>query len=343
MKTSNVFVTADRTLKLGDFGFAKALQAQQDALVSRVGSPFYMSPEICRNLPYGTKSDIWSLGCVLYEMLCLQPAFYAENMLQVLDRICAAAYDPPPEDACSDGVRELLGEMLQLQPEDRPTAQQVLQHPALRPVLQQLEPPAPPPPALRERLGADSAEAEVMRAAVKAAREREEAIAAEHERHKEHAGGFGLLGLSRLAERGLSLLGFTFKHAHAVGEDDAPESASAPAQQGAAARAEADAALRGMRQQLEASLGAPLLRRALALAVDSMPTDAPGEVAWAAWEAERLAALAAVLQQSAEEDAPPPEQQQPPSGAAVEAVARAVLALALWQAQAFGANTLPVR
>ena len=178
-----------------------------------------------------------------------------------------------------------------------------------------------------------------MRAAVKAAREREEAIAAEHERHKEHAGGFGLLGLSRLAERGLSLLGFTFKHTHAVGEDDAPESASAPAQQGAAARAEADAALRGMRQQLEASLGAPLLQRALAVAVDSMPTDAPGESAWGAWEAERLAALAAVLNQSAEEDTPPPEQQPPapPSGAAgaAEAVARAVLALALWQAQAF--------
>ena len=85
VKTSNIFVTADRTLKLGDFGLARVRQ-EQEAVMSRVGSPFYLSPEICLNQPYGTKSDLWSLGCVLYEIICLSPAFYAESMVQVLDR-----------------------------------------------------------------------------------------------------------------------------------------------------------------------------------------------------------------------------------------------------------------
>ena len=72
VKTSNIFVTADRTLKLGDFGLARLLR-QQEAITSRVGSPFYMSPEICLHQPYGSPSDLWSVGCVLYELVCLAP------------------------------------------------------------------------------------------------------------------------------------------------------------------------------------------------------------------------------------------------------------------------------
>ena len=64
IKTSNIFVAADSTLKLGDFGLAKFLarDGNAEAVQSRVGSPFYLSPEICNNHPYGTESDVWSLG-----------------------------------------------------------------------------------------------------------------------------------------------------------------------------------------------------------------------------------------------------------------------------------------
>ena len=206
VKTSNIFVTADRTLRLGDFGLARALQADSEAVVSRVGSPFYMSPEICLNQPYSTSSDIWSLGCVLYETLALYPAFYAESMVLVLDKICSASYKPVPDGACSAEVRELLSEMLQLQPTLRPSAQQVLQHPALRPVLRQLEPAAPPPQELHQRLAADSEEVEAMRAAVRAAAS---AVALGDSAAQREGGGAGdnpggglsLLSLSQLAER----------------------------------------------------------------------------------------------------------------------------------------------
>jgi len=99
--------------------------------MSRVGSPFYLSPEICTNQPYGTESDVWSLGCVLYEMVCLSKAFYADSMPAVVQRICTASYAPPPLSSCSDGVRELITRMLQIRPQDRPTVQELLQHPLL--------------------------------------------------------------------------------------------------------------------------------------------------------------------------------------------------------------------
>ena len=119
VKSSNVFVCGDGTVRLGDFGLASALRAADDALLSRVGSPFYMSPEICRSQPYGPEADIWSLGCVLYECVCLCHAFYAETIAGVLARICAADYAPPPPGACSPALRELLAAMLHLEPARR--------------------------------------------------------------------------------------------------------------------------------------------------------------------------------------------------------------------------------
>ena len=329
VKTSNIFVAADRTLKLGDFGLARAVQAQE-AVMSRVGSPFYMSPEICQNRPYGAESDIWSLGCVLYEIVCLSPAFYAESMALVLERICSAAYDPPAEGVCSDGVRELLGKMLQLDPSARPSALEVLQHDALRPVLQQLEPPEPPPAVLREHLAADATEVDEMRAAIAAAAEVEEAAAAEHARRQ--GAGLSLLGLSLLAERGLSLLGLSFiphgqrRHAaHGSHQPLAPK--PTPSMVAAEALAEANEALGAMHGQLEASLGAALLERALTVAEHAPPEATATEAAWASWEAGRLEALAHLLQDG--------QWHLPrrPALAELEVarLARAVLALALWR------------
>ena len=148
------------------------MRGADDALLSRVGSPFYMSPEICRSQPYGPEADIWSLGCVLYECVCLCHAFYAETIAGVLARICAADYAPPPPGACSPALRELLAAMLHLEPAMRPTAEEALRHPALRSVSAQLEPPPPPPDELGRRPPADGDGADRMRAAAAAARRR---------------------------------------------------------------------------------------------------------------------------------------------------------------------------
>lgn len=72
LKSANIFLTSTNCIKIGDFGIAKVLQGTFEAALTVIGTPYYMSPELCHNKPYTLKSDIWSLGCLLYEMVALK-------------------------------------------------------------------------------------------------------------------------------------------------------------------------------------------------------------------------------------------------------------------------------
>ena len=76
MKTQNIFLKNGK-IRLGDFGIAKVLDSTKDFANTCIGTPYYMSPELFKNKPYGYKSDVWALGCVLYEMCNLRHAFDA--------------------------------------------------------------------------------------------------------------------------------------------------------------------------------------------------------------------------------------------------------------------------
>lgn len=79
LKANNIFLSSGGILKLGDFGISKALGEQQAAR-TMVGTPYYMSPEILKGKLYDSKTDVWALGCVLYEMCSLKKAFEAGNL-----------------------------------------------------------------------------------------------------------------------------------------------------------------------------------------------------------------------------------------------------------------------
>jgi len=127
LKTSNMLLDSDhRTVKIGDFGIARILESTIAVAVTMLGTPFYMSPEVCKGEPYREKSDMWSMGCVLYEMCMLRHAFESQSLLGLVYCIVSEHYDPIPTDRCSPTVSELVDQLLQKPADERPSAEQVL-------------------------------------------------------------------------------------------------------------------------------------------------------------------------------------------------------------------------
>ncbi|KAK7946706.1 G2-specific protein kinase nim-1 [Apiospora aurea] len=130
LKPENVFLGEDNSVKLGDFGLSKVMQSH-DFASTYVGTPFYMSPEICAAERYTLKSDIWSLGCIMYELCTKEPPFNAKSHFQLVQKIKEGKIAPLPA-IYSAELMGVIRDCLKTNPDRRPDTASLLNMPVVR-------------------------------------------------------------------------------------------------------------------------------------------------------------------------------------------------------------------
>uniref|UniRef100_A0AAR2JQ00 Serine/threonine-protein kinase Nek4 n=1 Tax=Pygocentrus nattereri TaxID=42514 RepID=A0AAR2JQ00_PYGNA len=131
LKTQNIFLTRTNIIKVGDLGIARVLENQNDMASTLIGTPYYMSPELFSNKPYNYKSDVWALGCCVYEMATLKHAFNAKDMNSLAYRIIEGKLPQMPS-KYDPQLGELIKRMLCKRPEDRPDVKHILRQPYIK-------------------------------------------------------------------------------------------------------------------------------------------------------------------------------------------------------------------
>eukprot|EP00826_Nyctotherus_ovalis_P039791 TRINITY_DN3848_c0_g2_i1.p1 TRINITY_DN3848_c0_g2~~TRINITY_DN3848_c0_g2_i1.p1 ORF type:complete len:314 (-),score=104.67 TRINITY_DN3848_c0_g2_i1:45-986(-) len=130
LKPGNVFFDAKNNVKLGDFGLARVLDKDSQYAYSHVGTPYYMSPEQINDSKYNEKTDIWSAGCVLYEMAALKPPFEAETQFSLAAKIKTGKFSKLPE-KYSEELSRVIRWMLSVEAEERPGIDDLLNVPQI--------------------------------------------------------------------------------------------------------------------------------------------------------------------------------------------------------------------
>mmetsp|Transcript_19254 Transcript_19254/g.18939 ORF Transcript_19254/g.18939 Transcript_19254/m.18939 type:complete len:517 (-) Transcript_19254:64-1614(-) len=137
LKSANVFLNKDDTGKLGDMNVSKV--AEKGLSYTQTGTPYYASPEVWRDEAYDIKSDIWSLGCVLYEMITLKPPFRAENMQGLYKKVLRGNY-PKISKQYTPEIQGIVKQLLQVSPKKRPNCTEILANSVVKKKIKEIFP-----------------------------------------------------------------------------------------------------------------------------------------------------------------------------------------------------------
>ena len=129
LKSANIFLMKNGICKLGDLNVSK--EAKTGLLKTQTGTPYFASPEVWSGKPYGVKSDIWSLGCILYQMTTLKMPFQGNNFKEVYNNVIKCKYSPLPK-IYSKELEYIIKKLLQIDPDKRPSAKEILEEPIIK-------------------------------------------------------------------------------------------------------------------------------------------------------------------------------------------------------------------
>ncbi|WIA41542.1 hypothetical protein OEZ86_008912 [Tetradesmus obliquus] len=130
MKPQNILIGSGGTVKLCDFGFARAMSCNTMVLTSIKGTPLYMAPELVQEQPYNHTVDLWSLGVILYELFVGQPPFYTNSIYSLIHHIVKDPVKFPTN--ISGDFKSFLKGLLNKKPSDRLGWPELLEHPFVR-------------------------------------------------------------------------------------------------------------------------------------------------------------------------------------------------------------------
>ncbi|KXZ42056.1 hypothetical protein GPECTOR_214g438 [Gonium pectorale] len=133
IKSANLFIDSSNNIKIGDLGIARALSATSNFAHTRLGTPYYLAPELCEDKPYNTKTDIWALGIVMYEccMGCYPFDVENNNEAALIRKIMRGQFRPV-QGPYSPALIQLVTSCLTFKPENRPDTMLLLRNPALQ-------------------------------------------------------------------------------------------------------------------------------------------------------------------------------------------------------------------
>ena len=129
IKTANSFLAEDGSVKIGDLNVSKRMKG--GLLRTQIGTPYYMSPEIWSNKPYDGSSDIWALGCLIYELCALRPPFVGDSFAQLKKGVMSGRYNPIPKTYSAE-LSGLIARMIRVNQRERPTIKQLLELPEVK-------------------------------------------------------------------------------------------------------------------------------------------------------------------------------------------------------------------